>query len=250
MGRGKVIFGGKGEGYRGGDICLEHKRSERICRFGEGTAGRRNSLHKGTGACYRNSKSPLWAAVAEWKVCVLFWLTRGRVGKCACSGGECPGLPRGQETAPPGRSFYLLSFSNIFPCVHAHPFSYRRLPHGQEGRERWSEGVFYGGGFFPLPLRPLLTPAKESSILPPKAVFVLNSPLSKTVLAGTPAHSSLQPPKPEICSGLCPLPYILSLLSPAPSTVLAFTQYTVNPQSTQALGTGETQTFRLLGLLL
>lgn len=159
------------------------------------------------------------------------------------------GCHEGRGQPHQGGAFYLLSSSNIFPCVLTHPFSHRRLPHGQEGRERWQDGVIYGGGFFPLPLRPLLAPTKESSILPPGAVFVLSSPLSKTVLAGTPARSSLQPPKLEICSGLCPLPYILSLLSSAPSTVAAFTQCMVNPQSTHALGAEDTQTFRLLRLL-
>lgn len=100
LGGGAIGFEGK-QGrvlqlYRGGDVCLECERSERICEFGEGTAGRRNSLSKGTEARYRNSKSPLQAPLAEWKVCVLFWLTGGRVGgEWACGGRREPRVATG-----------------------------------------------------------------------------------------------------------------------------------------------------------
>lgn len=177
VGGGTVRFGGK-QGrvtalQKRGDICVEGKRAERICQFGEGTAGRRNSLHKGTEACYGNSKSPLWAPVAEWKVLgpLANWGQSWDV--CACGGGGEPraqachraGLGGGGQPHQ-GGAFYLFSISNVFPCLLHRPLSYRKLSPWLEGRERWRIGTFYQGGSFPLPWRPPLAPKLCSPLSP------------------------------------------------------------------------------------
>lgn len=170
---------------------MGRKRSERIRQFGVGIAGRRNSSCKGPEACYRNSKSLLWAPSAEWEVCVLFCLTGGRVGQVPVGG--TPGLPSGLGARGGGKvSFTREVFLICFPILACSPVFLLEAAAwaGGEGTGGGSRGEFSGGISFPAPWRPPLTPAKDSNIPQPRAVLVLNVPLSKTGLTGT----SILPP--------------------------------------------------------
>lgn len=125
---------------------MGRKRSERIRQFGVGTAGRRNSSCKGPEACYRNSKSLLWAPSAEWEVCVLFCLTGGRVGWVPVGG--TPGLPSGLGARGGGkvsftREVFLICFPILALLTHL-PTGGSCL--GGRGRDRWGKqgGILWG----------------------------------------------------------------------------------------------------------
>lgn len=113
----------------------------KICPFAEGTAGRRNSVHKGTQQCYRTAVTLRAPSAA----CVFFWL----IGQRRWQEGA-QGCHRGRGGRNPTKETVFIffggniSFSNVSPCLLAHPLSGRRLACGQEGRESWYRGAFPG----------------------------------------------------------------------------------------------------------
>ena len=97
--------------------------------------------------------------------------------------GGSPGLPWGlgiRRKVSPTREVFLTFFPTLALLIH---FPTGGSCLGKRGKEDvGKQGASSGGGSNPGLWRPLLTPAKESSIAPPRARSVLITPFSKTGL--------------------------------------------------------------------